>query len=265
MTLKTIQGVLLDINEGVALITLNEPDRRNALSPAVLGGINQALREAEADDAARCVVITGAGKAFCGGGDIAGFKDRVESGALPPWLPMSKEPGYGSTIRAMSKPVIAAINGAAVGAGFQMSLMCDIRIASEKARFGCLWIERALDAAGGAAFLLPRSIGLSDAFLMFYTGDMIDARTALEWRIVSKVLPPDELIPYTMELAKRIAKKPTIPIAMNRRLIYRALDTSFEAIAEWQHAQRMICYNTEDHNESSKAFLEKREPKYKGR
>jgi enoyl-CoA hydratase/carnithine racemase len=166
----------------------------------------------------------------------------------------------------MSKPVIAAINGAAVGSGLQLALTCDIRIASDKARFCAGWIRVALDAASGGAYYLPRSIGLSNAFYMMYTADMIDAATALEWHLITKVVPLDELIPFTMELAKRIAKKAPIPQAMNRRLIYRALDTSLEVVSEWQFADRMICYHTEDHLEAAKAFLEKREPApYKGR
>lgn len=265
MTTIAIQDVLVQNEEGVSLITLNFPERRNSLVPGVMGGLIQALRNAEDDEAIHCVVITGAGKDFCSGGDVVSFRGKAETGARPPWTPAGKAPHYGPVIRSMSKPVIAAVNGAAVGSGLQMALMCDIRIASERARFCAAWIRVAVDAAAGGVYFLPRSIGLSNAFYMLYTGEMIDAATALEWHLVTKVVPLDELIPYTMELAKRIAKQAAIPQAMNRRIIYHGLDSSYEAVAEWHHAHRMICYHTEDHLESSKAFLEKREPVYKGR
>ncbi len=265
MVTKQIQSVIVQNEDGVSLITLNEPDRRNALSPGIMGGVIQALREAEYDDSIHCIVLTGAGSAFCAGGDVMGFKNKAETHARPPWQPAAKDPHYSQPLRNGSKPVIAAVNGSSVGAGFQLALMCDVRIASDKARFGALWIMRALDAAGGGCYFLPRSIGLSNAFWMIYTGEMIDANQALDWHLVTKVVPHDQLIPYTMEMARKIARHPIIPLQMNRRMIYRALDTPYETIAEWQFAQRLTMYATEDHLESARAFLEKRPPVYKGR
>lgn len=260
-----IQDVLVQTEDRVSLITLNTPEKRNSLSPGIMGGLVTALRNADADDEVRCVVITGADPAFCSGGDVRGFVNKYETGVRPPWVAMGKEIHYGAPLRAMSKPVIAAVNGPATGAGFQMALMCDIRIASERARFSGRWIKVALDAAGGGCYFLPRSIGLSNTFWMIYTGEFIDAQKALEWHLVTEVVPHEQIVSHTMELAKQIAKHPPIPLSMNRRVTYRALDTPYETIAEWQHAQRLICYHTEDHHEAAQSFLEKREPNYKGK
>lgn len=265
MTTKAIQEVLVKNEDMVSLITLNHPETHNSLRPGVMNGLIQALNEAQADDNIRCVVITGAGRAFCAGGDVRLFVEKYESGESPIWANAGHEPHYSSNQRTMSKPLIAAVNGFAVGSGLQMALGCDIRIASEKARFGAAWIMRALDAASGGVYFLPRTIGLSNAFYMLYTGEIIDAAQALEWGLVTRVLPHDELLPYTMELAKRIAQHPPIPMQMNRRAVYRGLDSSYENVAEWQHANRLTCYRTEDHYESCKAFLGKRAPVYKGK
>ncbi len=264
MTATKIQDVLVNNEDRVSLITLNLPEKRNAVTPGIMGGLIQALNNAEADDEIRCVVITGADPAFCGGGNVSGFVNQFQAEAQT-FRPETKEPHYSTPLRTLTKPIIAAVNGPATGAGFQLCLMCDIRIASEKARFAAAYIRFGLDAGGGVSYFLSRSIGLSNAFYMIYSGEMIDAKTALEWKLVTKVVPHEELIPATMDLAKKIAQFPSLPLYMNRRTIYHSLNSSFENIFEWQQANRMICSHTKEHFEASKAFLEKRGPGYKVR
>lgn len=249
----------------ISLITLNNPERMNSLSPGLMQGLVDCLQDAEKDERVRCVVITGAGRAFCSGGDVKGFVVKAEGQTRPPWEPPGKELHYARYLRGLNKPVIAAINGPAVGSGFQMSLACDIRIASEKARFGAAWINVGLDAPGAVAFYLPRAIGTTNAFYLLYTGRIIDAQTALKWNLVTEVVPHEELLPHALELAKHIASKAPIPLAMNRRTTYRAMDSSFEVMNDWGHAHRSICYRTEDHLEGSKAFKEKRTASFKGK
>lgn len=257
--------VIVARDDNVMLLTLNRPEALNALSPGVLKGLLEGIAQADDDPDVRALVITGAGKAFCAGGDVKGFVRKAEAGERPVWFPASREETYSKALRAFGKPALAAINGAATGAGLQMALGCDIRIASERARLGALWVKRGLDAAGYAAYLLPREIGLSNAFYMLYTGDLIEAEEAYRMGLVTKVVPHDKVVSATMELAQRIAKNPPLALSMNRRLVYRALDTPYETVAEWQHAHRQIAFHTEDHLEGSRAFVEKRAPVYKGR
>jgi len=232
-----------------------------------------AFDEAAKDRDTRAIILTGAGKAFCAGLDMTWIDDaHVESRHEVSTL-MGRMMGSGDTsilsvllrIRNMPKPVIAAVNGAAVGGGFNLALGCDIRIASEKAKFSMAYVRLGMPPAGGGGYFLPRIVGIAKACELIWTGRMIDAEEALRIGYVSKVVAHDELEAATKELATKLAKGPTVAIRLAKRLIYRCLDLDLVKALEDHQTAMLIAQGTEDAREGPLAFVEKREPIFKGR
>lgn len=263
----TYEDIVFTREEGVATITLNRPERLNAFGTAMRESLFQAVEEVRRDAETKVLIITGAGRAFCAGGDVSGQQERMSwdhsqrmrfllsalSSMVPPLL------------RRLDKPVIAAVNGIAAGAGFCIALACDIRIASENARFSMAFVKRGIIPDSGGTWLLPRIVGVSKACELMFTGDTIDAKEAERIGVVSKVVPQEELMKETMELATKIAKGASIAIGLTKRAIYRGLECSFESQIDTEVYSNSICYLTEDHKEGVQAFFEKREPIFKGR
>lgn len=254
----------------VAVLKLNRAEKLNALGPVILDEIGDALDVILKDDAVRCLVITGEGRSFCAGADLGG----QPSGTAPlPELPRSTriEPfaRFGRMVmqlRNTTKPTIAAINGFAVGAGLSLALLCDIRITSTEARFSSIFVKRGLVADCGATYLLPRAVGSSKALEMMYTGDMVDAQEALRIGLASRVVAPDKLMPTALELAQRIAAGPTVSIELMKRMVHQGLEAdNFEASLAFEGFSQDIAHSTEDAKEGVKAFLDKREPVFKGK
>ncbi|HZN16246.1 MAG TPA: enoyl-CoA hydratase-related protein [Acidimicrobiales bacterium] len=210
------EEVLYTAGDGVATITLNRPDKYNAATFDMADEFRAALARAAEDDAVRCVVLTGAGKAFCSGDDVEAawgdprMADTMAelAGPNPPLTPEI------AAMLDLSKPTIAAVNGVALGIGMDFAIACDIRYASEKARFGQLFVKMGLMADVSGYWRLPQLVGPSAAAEMLFTGDMFDAAEALRLGLVSRVLPPDELLPAAHDLAARIAANP--PLALQR-------------------------------------------------
>lgn len=261
------EDLLVEKKDGIATVTLNAPDKMNALSMKMRRSLPRAADDLDRDDEVQVVIVTGAGRAFSAGGDIDAMKARMEGTFQQTRYERLQLVGYwGDVFVRMNKPVIAAINGAAVGAGLALALSCDIRIASEKAKFSCAFIMRGLVPDSGATYFLPRVVGISKALELMLTGDLFDAAEALRLGIVSRVVPPDDLMKTAQELAARLAQQPPIAVELTKRVVYRNIIEDLKRQIDWESGAQHLCMQTEDHKESIRAFLEKREqPKFKGK
>jgi 2-(1,2-epoxy-1,2-dihydrophenyl)acetyl-CoA isomerase len=263
----TYTDIRVEKKDGIALLTLNRPDKLNAVTWDSWRQIGEAVRELGEDDEARVLVLTGSGRGFCSGTDLAAVVSG--SGEPPPAASRgarlrSRYLG-GADLLACPKPTIAAVNGVAAGAGLSLSLACDIRIASDKARFSAIWSRRALVPDMGCSYTLPRIVGISKALELMYTGEMVEAQEALAIGLVSQVVPADDLMPTAMALAERIAKGPPIAIELTKRLAYRGWPGAVESQSEYEEYFQRLCAESEDAQEGVRSFLEKREPVFKGR
>jgi 2-(1,2-epoxy-1,2-dihydrophenyl)acetyl-CoA isomerase len=257
--------LLYEVADAVATITLNRPDKLNAFTGPMIDAWAAALAAAQADDAVRAVVVTGAGRAFCAGGDVARM-GSAEPTALDHknhlWAHVHRIP---RTLERMDKPVIAMVNGLAVGAGMGMCLMCDVRVASTEARFSTGYVKVGLVPGDGDTYFLPRVIGTARALELFWTGDFVDAAEAHRLGIVNRVVPPDELRPATYALARRLAEGPQVAIRMMKRLVYQSLRLDLETHLDLVSSHMAVVRGTRDHAEGVAAFRDKRAPRFEGR
>ena len=257
-------------DEGILTLTLNMPELHNPISePAMIAALVAAVDEADHDLGVRVVIITGAGKSFSSGGNLHSMKPGgdINRGTAP----LTRR-GYKNGIQqlpllfeALEVPVIAAVNGAAIGAGCDLTLMCDIRIASEHARFSESFVNLGIVPGDGGAWLLPRIVGFARATEMAFTGEMLNAAAALECGLVSRVVPAGELLDTAMEIARMIAAKPPHAVRMTKRLLREASQSSLKAILETSAAFQAIAHTTSDHEEAVAAFLDKRNPVFTGK
>jgi len=261
--------VLSSLAEGIFTLTLNLPESRNPISsPAVIDALCAAIEHADLDMECRVVIITGAGSAFSAGGDIATM--RPGRGLNDP-LPVKTRRNYRNGIQRLpllferiEVPVIAAVNGPAIGAGCDLACMCDIRIASEKAKFAESFVKMGIVPGDGGAWLLPRVVGWSKASEMAFTGQMIDSAEALACGLVSRVVAPEALMDEARSLAASIAANPPHAVRMTKRLIRESRMASLSTVLEASAAAQALCHTTRDHAEAVDAFLEKRAPNFTG-
>lgn len=251
-------------DSGVATLTLNRADARNALTHAMYRELEQYVRGAQ-DAGARCIIVTGTDPAFCSGDDVRQVMGGGKEGASPavglaPRLTPAADALLHSDI-----PVIAAVNGAAVGWGMELALMADIRVASEKARFGELFVLRGLVSDVAGIGRLAQLVGREKAAELLFTGDIISASDALEIGLVSRVVPHDDLMGAALEIATKIAANPPLAVQQLKNGLRRALDPDWTALGEWVSRTLGELFATEDHREGVRAFLEKRPPRFTGR
>lgn len=252
----------------IVTLTMNEPQRRNPLTGnTAVADFLEAIDRIHRDTSVRAVIITGAGTAFSSGGNIRDM-ERQASGQVPG---MEIRQDYRLGIQRLplalfnlEVPVIAAVNGAAMGAGLDLACMCDMRIASEQAQFAESFVKLGIIPGDGGAWLLPRVIGLARAAELIFTGQVIDARQALEWNLVSRVVPPDQLLPTANELAGRIAANPPHAVRLAKRLLREALHTRLDTLLELSAGFQALSHQTSDHREAVSAFLDKRKPEFTG-
>jgi enoyl-CoA hydratase/carnithine racemase len=259
------KSFLYEAREGVAWITLNRPERLNALTFEVYRELTDTFSALRTEDAVRAVVITGAGRAFCSGGDVHDIIGELfgrDMQGLLEFTRMTCE--LVGNIRALPKPVIASLNGTTAGAGACIALASDIRIASTAARIAFLFVRVGLAGADmGAAYLLPRVVGLTKATELLYTGDFVDAVEAERIGLYTRVVPEDALFDVTREFAARMASGPGFALGMTKEMLNREMDVSLDTALEWEAQAQAICMQHPDYREAYEAFVEKREPRFK--
>ncbi len=263
----TYESLLYETTDGIATLTLNRPDRLNALGGTLREDLHDAITRASADAGVRVIVLTGAGKGFCAGGDVKAMSEARASGQARP-LAERYAPLRDRTLLALRdapQPIIAAVNGAAAGAGMNLALACDIRIASTTAKFAQAFVKRGLHPDWGGTYLLPRVVGMAKAAEMIFTGDLIDAEEALRLGLVSRVVAPEALMPAAYELARKIAAGPPVAIRLARRALHRNAESDFRSALEYETFAQNVCQDTEDAREGIQAFVEKRAPRFRGR
>jgi len=256
-------AILYDVSTHVCVITFNRPEVMNALSGTMREELAQALQRAETDPTVRCVLLTGAGRAFCAGGNIS---NMVELQERQDTRPMTERLALAARVvrqmRSMSKVVIAAVNGPAVGAGMNIALACDLRWGSEAARFGESFVKIGLVPDWGGFYFLPRLVGISRAMELMMTGEIINAEEALRSGIISRIFPQQSFRDDAMKLACQFAAGPALTLARIKQGVYRgATSTLDEALAYEQEAQREV-FLSADAKEGMRAFLEKRPPRF---
>lgn len=258
--------ILLEKKDGVATITLNRPEKYNAFAGRMRQEIVEVIDDVAGDREVRVVVITGAGKAFCVGGDVnefvSGTTKALEATVSSERHAMCKA---ALTINTMEKPVIASVNGVAAGGGCNLALACDIRIASEKARFGQVFVRRGVHPDWGGIYFLPRLVGYAKAAELIFSGEVVGAEEALKIGMVNKLVPHEELAQATRDFAERIARNAPIPIAFAKRGLQNFNKWDLAQALDYESYVLEVCKQSEDFMEGFSSFLEKREPVFKGK
>ncbi|MBP77567.1 MAG: enoyl-CoA hydratase [Pseudomonadales bacterium] len=260
----------LERRGGVVIVRMDRPDTRNALSePSQMQEFVDLCAQMRADASVKVIVLTGNGKSFCAGGNIKDMQARDGIFAGSPYeLRNTYRDGIQripTALYDLDIPIIAAVNGAAIGAGLDLACMCDIRIASTKAVFAESFVKLGIVPGDGGAWLLPRIIGIPKASLMAFTGDTIDAEKALEWGLVEQLCDPQELETQAVALAERIAANPGHALRLCKRLLREGQHMRLDSLLELSAAYQSLAHHTEDHQEAVAAFVDKRTPEYKDR
>ena len=261
------KSVLYEQDDRIVKITLNRPDTRNALSGDIIEGLVEYIQKADKDKNVGCVILTGAGKSFSSGGNLQEIKDmttkdQMTQAQLEDWyrFGIQKIP---LTMNSIDVPVVAAVNGHAIGAGNDLCTMCDIRIAGEDAKFSESFLRIGIIPGDGGSWFLPKIIGLARANEMILTCDVLDANKALDWGLVSKVVPNENLIVEAQQLAKKIADQPPEASRRAKRLLRMSQNVPLQDALEMAASQQSMLQQLNDHREAIDALLEKRKPNYK--
>ncbi|WP_028303753.1 crotonase/enoyl-CoA hydratase family protein [Oceanospirillum maris] len=265
-----MSDILLYKQKGaVVTLTINQDETRNAISSdEMIDAFDSAAKRINRDDSVSVVILTGAGKAFSSGGNVKDMKDKAGMfGGSPVELREGYRRGIQRIPLAMNNlevPLIAAVNGPAIGAGCDLAMMCDIRIASTKAKFAESFAKIGIIPGDGGAWFLPRAIGMSRACEMAFTGEAVDASTALSWGMVSQVVEPEDLMAAAETMASRIAVNPPRALRMTKKLLKEGQRVSLETLLELSASMQALAHHTSDHTEAVSAMLEKRAPEFKG-
>ncbi|MBN9698416.1 MAG: crotonase/enoyl-CoA hydratase family protein [Zoogloea sp.] len=262
---------LIAEREGSILtVRMDSPETRNALSePAQMQEFVDLCTSVRADRSVKVVVLTGNGPVFCAGGNV---KDMRERGGIFAGSPYELRESYRNGIQRipmalyeLEVPVVAAINGPAIGAGLDLACMCDVRISADTAKFAESFVKLGIVPGDGGAWLLPRIVGMPKASLMALTGDTIDAAKALEWGLVTEVVPAAELLSAALDVARRMAANPSHGLRLTKRLLREGQHMRLDSLLELSAAFQSLAHHTEDHQEAVNAFVEKRAPQFTGR
>lgn len=265
MEFKTL---LLKKEDNIATLTLNRPERLNAINAQMMEELPRALHDIAQDKELRVLILTGAGRAFCAGGDISQPTDSSGFGATVQEISHGLRHVYRATtlqLHNLEIPTIAMVNGVASGWGFDLALACDLRIGSDKARFMVAFTRVGLTPATGGVWLMPRIMGIAKAAELIFTADFLEAEEAHRLGVLNRVAPAADLEKETTELARKIAGGPPIAIRLAKMQLYRGIHTELDAAFETAAACQAICMTSEDHKEAVAAFGQKREPIFKGK
>lgn len=263
------EDLLYEVGGGVATITLNRPDRLNAISGPMLRSLSRALRDADLDSGVRAIILTGAGRGFCAGLDLKDLTAGTGIGAdgasdlASARFDLAGSPPV--VLHGTDKPVICALNGAAAGYGMDLALGCDIRIASRAAKLAAVFAKRGVLPESGGSWLLPRLIGWAKAAEIAFRGLILSAEEAAEYGLVNKVVEPEELMPAARAMAEEIAANAPLAVQATKRMMRLGLEESFEANVHHVYLQLLPLFGTQDFKEGVRAFSEKREPRFQGR
>ncbi len=259
------ESVIVEVADGIGTITLNRPDKLNAFAGRMRQEIAEAVRVMAEDAAARVIVITGAGRAFCAGADIGymqeltarndvdGFRALVEAGRE-----------VVTTIRGTPKPVVASLNGPAAGGGANLALSCDFRIASDRASIGQTFNRIGLHPDWGGTFFLPRLVGVAKALELIFSAEMVPAEEALRIGLVNRVVPHEQLAAETRAVATMLAAKPPLALALAKRAVYASDAAGLSEMLDVELEHQLACFQSEDAKEGLAAFLDKRAPRFRG-
>ncbi|MFP3942300.1 MAG: crotonase/enoyl-CoA hydratase family protein [Alphaproteobacteria bacterium] len=263
-------AITLETDGPVATLTFNRPDARNALGAPGDGDLAAELcGRINANREIRCAILTGSGTAFSAGGNLKAMREQAGMFEGPGTaIADSYRTNVHRLVRAfwnLEVPLIAAVNGPAIGLGNDIACMADTRIAADTARFGATFLKIGLVPGDGGAWLLPRVIGMARAAELLYTGEIVGAETAREWGLVSRVVPAADLMAEARALAAKIAAQPPDVLRMTKRLLRESMRADFDTIMELSAASQALAHHTEDHREALDAFLNKRDPVFRGR
>ncbi|MBI2526066.1 MAG: enoyl-CoA hydratase [Candidatus Rokubacteria bacterium] len=262
------QDLIETVTDRVAVLTLNRPERLNALSRAMMDGMLEALPRLAGDPAVGALVLTGAGRGFCSGGDVKAMAEGMESGTLgleDRAQALRAKMEVSRWLHEMPKPTIAMVRGAAAGAGLSLALACDLRVAADSARFGTAFARVGYSGDFGGSYFLTQLVGTAKARELYFTADLLDAPQALALGLVNRVVPDSQLEEQTLALARRLARGPSVAYRYMKRNFNAAESGTLEDLLDleaWHHTR---CGMTEDHQEATRAFVDKREPVFKGR
>lgn len=263
--------LLIERKDPVCTVRFNRPEKMNSVYPALMNEFVETLLSIDREDEIRAVIVTGTGRAFCAGIDmkkaaqsvkekhplLSSYADMIPSQNKAPWITR--------VIRNMKKPVIAAINGPAIGIGLTIALACDLRVASDASRLGAPFTSVGLIPELGSTYTLPRLVGIGRACELVFTGKMLSAKEASEIGLLNNVVPGERLESFCFELANKIAEQPPISIQIAKRALYQGLDSNLESQLQFEALALGVCAKTEDHAEGISAFLERRKPFFKGK
>jgi 2-(1,2-epoxy-1,2-dihydrophenyl)acetyl-CoA isomerase len=272
--------VLIDKQDGIAKITLNRPESLNAMGGALMPMLAQYLSDVSSDRGVRCVVLTGAGRAFCAGGDVKGMAagrdilttngsaavETSPAAALAAGVQglRASQRATSLALHTMPKPTIAMVNGHAVGAGLSLALACDIRVASESAKLGTIFRNVGFSGDFGGSYFLQKLVGMGKARELYFTGEVLSAADAMALGMVNRVVPHERLEEETMALAAQLASGPTLAYARMKENLNRAEDCDLVTLLDQEALNMSLSGQTTDHREAAKAFVEKRTPTFKG-
>ncbi|MFC1904229.1 enoyl-CoA hydratase/isomerase family protein [Chloroflexota bacterium] len=260
------KDILFSIENSIAMLLLNRPERLNGLNDRMREELSNIALRVNNDDSIKVLLITGAGKGFCSGADVFAQSGNIKKREYPSRNSMVSPVGiWGHSLAHIRKPVIGAINGVAAGSGLSLALLCDIRIAAENARFSAAWVKRGLAPDIGASYLLPLFVGVPKALEIIMLGKMIDAKEALSIGLVSQVVSENQLMSTAGEIASELANGPSVAIELAKLAVTRHLRREYEDQTYFETFAQKVCYNTEDHAEGVRSFIEKRPPQFKGR
>jgi 2-(1,2-epoxy-1,2-dihydrophenyl)acetyl-CoA isomerase len=265
---QNFDDLIAEHKGNILKITLNNPKMKNAISDQMISSLVEVLGYADSDNDVRAIILTGKGNCFCAGGDIKAMENKTGMFAGEPFE-LRNRYSHGiqkipRVIESLQKPLIAAVNGAAIGAGCDLTAMCDLRIASESARFAETFTKLALVPGDGGPYFLARVIGYAKAMEMYLTGDIYDAKQALAMGLVSNVVSDEELLPHTMNIAEKIASNAPSAVQLTKLAMKRALKDDLNSHLDMMSAYQGISQRTQDHFEALDAFNNKRQPNFKG-
>lgn len=262
------ETITLKKESHIATLTMNRPDKMNALTRKMLLEMVEAVADVAQDRDIRVMILTGAGKVFCSGADISGGGWESGLAGSPNELHYNIRTSYQRValgVQSMEKPTIAMVNGAAVGAGCDFAFACDMRVGSDRSKFRNSFVKVGLIPGGGGAWFYTRLLGLGRGLEFMFTGDFLESEEALRIGVLNKLVAGDKLEAATMEMAKKIASNPPLAVQMSKKLAYKALETDLETALDFAATCQALALSSEDHREGVNAFMEKRDPTFKGK